>query len=140
MGNVREVPFDAVGEGWNSSVVTSGLAVVRASDEWERLWQELEGRRQPVPPTPVVDWVTSMVLVFTIGGRPSGGFSASIQRVECDGQVLRVFACEQQPNPTLPAPCVVSSPFHAVTIPRSDLPVELVQRVEIWDSARRDPE
>lgn len=133
MANVREVPFTTLHDGWHSSVVTGGLSVVRSDHEWSRVWRELVGHSRPIPPTPAVDWLTNMVLVFAIGGRPSGGFTASIDRLECDGKVLRVFASEHQPNPALPAPAVVSSPYHAIVTRRSDLPIELVGRVEIQD-------
>ncbi len=72
-----------------------------------------------------------MVIVFALGQRGSGGFTARIERLRIDDQTMYVFACEGQPGMSCAVTAAVTNPYHGVTTQRDDRPIELVRRVEV---------
>ena len=97
--------------------------VIRSQDRFEEVWATLNQYSDSTPP--VVDFDTQFVLVVAVGGRPTGGYGVSIERVRKleDRLVVDVVeslpakgACRHTQGITWPATIVASQ--------RARLPVE----------------
>ena len=79
-----------------------------------------------MPPVPPVDFARDMVVLVGLGERPSGGWRVEVRSVEREGAFLRVRARALPPPAGTAQAAALSHPFHAVRVPRSDGPVEIV--------------
>src|SRR5687768_4240012 len=65
--------------------------VIRNQEQYKEFWKQLTSRIQPgdwAPPTPEIDFSKEMLIVSTMGPRPSSGFSTVIDGAcEANGQV-----------------------------------------------------
>lgn len=128
------VPFETLSQGDASdSHPFTGVSVARTELEWRQCWQQLMSGHSPSPGLPAVDWTSDMVIVFVLGVRGTGGYSARIERVRPDHEAVRVFVREERPGQGCFTTQALTNPYHAVTTARSDLPVEVVERVEVVD-------
>jgi hypothetical protein len=116
-----------------SSEPVAGVWVARTVDDWHASWRRLSASRRPPPPPPPVDWTTDMAVVFALGTRATGGYTARIERLRTDGTTMRVFVLETRPGLTCGTTQAVTNPFHVVTTTRQELPVEVVSRVEVHE-------
>lgn len=110
-----------VAQGEHSRVVQPRQTIIRSDEEWRALWAAHSGPDVPEPP---VDFGSRMVAAVFAGERPSPGYGISIAgaRRENGGYVLLVS--ERQPLEGTLAAQVVTTPFHIVSLPRYDGPVE----------------
>lgn len=70
-----------------------------------------------------VDFTTQMVLLAAMGSASSEQCQIQIERVWRDGDQLRVSIHEAYPPADAHRRSEVASPFHAVVVPRSELPI-----------------
>lgn len=104
-------------------VTTSGREVVRDAATWARRWNTLQPTGMSPP---AVDFSAEMVLVAVMGGRRTGGYSIEISAVAIVDDQLMVTVRETAPPPGAITTQMLTAPFHAVRIARSDLPVRWV--------------
>ncbi|BEL04064.1 hypothetical protein Q0Z83_022550 [Actinoplanes sichuanensis] len=98
--------------------LSEGLHVVRGEDDWAG----------PPNDRAAVDWQTEMCIVFALGSRPSGGYSALIQWIMADSERVHVVAWEIRPG-NCAATRNVTHPFQTVAVPVHPGPVELIKRI-----------
>lgn len=122
------LPFRTLLRGDQTGIGVECVRVVRTADEWNGLWREHTTRVLPRPEPPAVDWKKDMVVLVAIGSRPSAGYGVEIDKLALDGQTLRVEAHETKPPEGLLVPMIVTSPYHLVTTPRHEGPVQLALR------------
>ena len=120
-GLVADVAFHNLPPAGAPHTVPGGIWIVRTAEEWERSVTRLDAGVQALrTAAEAVDWAT-------------GGFGVRIERLQQDQHGLRVFACEQRPGRSCVVTTALSNPCDVVVTRRSELPVELVYRVETYE-------
>ena len=94
--------------------------VVRDPVNWQRIWSEVQRTRMLAPP---LDFERQMVLLAALGERRTGGYAIEIVRAEVVEGTLVVHVKETQPAPGGLTTMALTSPLHAVAVPRNELPV-----------------
>jgi uncharacterized membrane protein len=100
-----------------SGIVDPHRTVVRDSQTWQALWSAHAGPATAAPP---VDFGRSMVLAAFAGERPNPGYSVEIVEPRHIGASLVVTVNEAQPPRGMIAAQIIVTPFHIVTLPRTD--------------------
>jgi hypothetical protein len=119
-----------------SGVTTRRRLVIREDEEWVAFWGEVVSRRTPRPEAPSLDFDRHMVIAASMGTRPTGGYSISIDDVSRRQGRLVVTVSEMCPGPGCVTIQALTSPVIAVRIPRSDDPVTFIERNESYDCGR----
>jgi len=96
--------------------------VVRDGTAWAQRWRAVAAAGE----APAVDFAGEMVLVACLGGRRTGGHAIEIVEATLGGGELVVLVRETAPAPGVLTPQVLTAPFHAVRVARSDWPVRWV--------------
>lgn len=109
-----------------SGIVDPHRTVVRDPQTWRALWSAHAG---PAADAPAVDFATSMVLAAFAGERPTPGYSVEIVEPRKIGASLVVTVNEAQPPRGLIAAQMIVTPFHIVTLPRTDGDVRFTDAV-----------
>lgn len=124
----QEHPFESLDSGLDSHQSKPAEFVVRDEKEWSEIW----GLTFNKSLAPYVDFENEMVLAVFLGNQPSNGHSvriADLSESELNDTTVLVpiFMHHHTPNKArLP---IVTSPYHFVVTPASDLPVRF-ERVE----------
>ncbi|MBA3890171.1 MAG: protease complex subunit PrcB family protein [Gemmatimonadaceae bacterium] len=119
---------DSVITALNSGIPDRRRLVIRAASEWAALWREATANISPAPPVPEFDFATEMLLVATMGARPSGGYAIGIDSVYSTGGNVHAVVRETTPDRACMVSAVITSPVVAVRIARSSAPVEFRTR------------
>ena len=94
--------------------------VIRDRATWEAFWARAAAFRTPRPAAPAVDFERHMIVVVGVGPRPSGGYTVFIERVSHGLRGLDVRATSASPGAECGVTLSITSPLHAVLVPRSD--------------------
>ena len=114
---------------------TGGLAnlVIKDSAAWLALWAQhtdmplaVGAAPAPRPALPAVDFSRDMVVAVFMGGYGSGCYSIGVQSVVKQDAKLQVNVLRTEPGPGAICTMAITSPFHMVMLPRSELAVEFV--------------
>ncbi|HYW12183.1 MAG TPA: protease complex subunit PrcB family protein [Longimicrobium sp.] len=117
---------------FNGGLAERGEQVVRDPAAWSALWRRMTAGQSPSS-LPAVDFGSEMVLVAAMGQRSSGGYAATIDRVESTPSALMVHITHQSPGPRCGAIAAVTAPVDVARIPRSDRPVRWSVREVVRD-------
>jgi hypothetical protein len=113
-----------------SGLSDSGGYAVRTPDQWAGVWAKATRGQQPAAAAPTVDFSRNMVLLVAMGTRPSGGYTARIDRVyDADGtRVVEATFTSPQNCLTIAA---ITAPCAAVIAPTTAAPVRFVTKAEV---------
>lgn len=117
---------------FNGALTERGEQVVREGAAWSALWRRMTAGQSPAP-VPPVDFGSEMVLVAAMGQRPSGGYVATIDRVESTPSGLTVHVTHEGPGPRCGTIAAVTAPVDVARIPRSEKPVRWSVRQAVRD-------
>ncbi len=117
----------------SSGLVDRRQIAIRDSESWAATWDRIVGRSRPTPPLPAVDFSKEMLVVASMGSRPTGGYTVMIEEVTVAGSTLVVFVREQSPGRTCGVTDAVSAPVALARLVRSELPVRFVTRSVVRD-------
>ena len=117
------LPFETVAQGAHSRLTDALDVVVRTADEWTALWARHAG---PGPPPPAVDFARQMIVAVFAGRRPTSGYGIEITGVHVVDQEIQVVYQERTPAAGAISLPVVTTPFHVIRIPRSELTVRVL--------------
>ena len=109
------VAFTTVARGTDSQISEPREAIVRSVEEWQTLWGAHSAERAPA-----VDFSRFMVVGVFLGTRPTSGYAAEIVGVRSQGPVTTVEYRERRPAGDSFNLQVLTSPFHAIRIPRTE--------------------
>lgn len=115
----------------NSGIPDRRRLVIRSAAEWEALWGEATANQRPAPATPQFDFGAEMLLVATMGERPSGGYAIAIDSVYTLAGTLHAVVRETSPDSACFVAGVITSPVVVVRVPRSSAPVEFSTRAAV---------
>jgi len=126
---LEQVP-DEVAQYLYSGVDDRRRLFIKDAAAWTTLWEEVTSHVQPPPPVPAIDFGAEAVIVASMGTRPSGGYSITIEGVfEADGQ-LYVAVREISPGSNCVTTAALTAPVHAVRVPRRTGTVVFVEHTE----------
>lgn len=122
------VPFVNEWKGVHANRETSGQIVARDLKTWQDAWKTMQGNVKPGPDTPQTDFNKNEIIAVFMGQKPSGGYAVEIVGVEKKTDKLVVKVKESSPPPDAMVTMALTSPYHVVEIPRTDLAVEFVNQ------------
>lgn len=102
----------------NSGVQEQRLAIARDAEAWGSLWSEHVRLDVPSAPPPTVDFRSEMAVVVFLGTRTTGGHAVAIESVERGPTGLVVHAVATAPPADAMTTQALTSPMHAVAVPR----------------------
>lgn len=119
-------PLRNLHQGLDSAARKPNKLVVRSASQWVNVWNTHYRAATPdsSPPVPNVDWSREMVLVAFMGTCPSGGHSIRIGEARVEKGALIVTVVEQRPGPNSITTQALTSPYHAVALARTSLPIK----------------
>ena len=118
------------------SIVTITPVTLRQGDQWpargERTFLLITGPRSWATflkqqqanrfPWPDIDWEHEVVLVALMGAKRTGGYRITLRQVTVKDGRVTVMVEERTPQPGEMVIQVLTSPFHVVSVPRTQLP------------------
>ena len=107
--------------------------VIRTSDHWQSVWNEITRDRVTPAAPPVMNFSQSMVILAAMGMRATGGHELSIKGVFRKEGCLSVVVQQIVLGDGCMTTQVLTSPVDAVQVPRSDEPVVFVEEQETRD-------
>ncbi len=112
------------------------LVVIKDSETWDEFWAEFTPWDMP-PPTIPFDEL--MVIAVCIGTRPDDCYSVEIDNINWSGENCgwAVNYTETVPGPDCKCNDVPTSPFHLVTVNKSDFDIMFVK--DIYEDPCTDP-
>ncbi len=104
---------------------TTGLAerrrvVVRDSAAWAALWPRLVGTYRPAAPLPAVDFAREMLVVASMGTRPTGGHTVTIDGALARNDTLHVTVTERSPGGRCGTTAALTAPAAIARLARRD--------------------
>lgn len=111
------IVLTTVGRGDASRILDSRRVVVRAPDEWRRLWALHAGPDAAAPP---IEFESSIVAAAFAGEKPSAGHGIEIIAAIGDLEGVRLIVEQHTPGSGMVAAQVLTSPFHIVSFPRTE--------------------
>ena len=112
---------------------TENLQVVRDQTTWQSLWSRMNANHIPAPALPTVDFSTEMVVVAAAGGKPSGGFSVSVDSASERSGTVTVEVTMTSPGPTCIRAGILTSPVAVAKLPRRAGTVNFNVTRGIWN-------
>lgn len=103
-----------------SSISESRQVVIRDADDWQKLWKQIHGSNEPMPPVPVIDFSKHMLVGYFLGQRSSGGYSVSIKDIKETGKEITVTISSTAPGRNSIVAQMLTSPYAIQAIPKSD--------------------
>jgi hypothetical protein len=116
----------AVGDG-DGSQQRRGL-VVRGEKRWRKVWRSLTAGAEPRPP---IEFSRLRLLVASQGRQPSSGHRLRMTSVGGPGGVLIVDVADVSPGKGCLSGVVLTSPYHVVRVPRTDIPVRFFRHPRV---------
>jgi hypothetical protein len=114
----QAVPTDRIAAGAHSGLAEKRREVVRDEAGWMRLWAQIHAGTGEIPPLPVVDFSSHMLIAVATGTRPSGGFAVQVRGATARGDTLEVEVHESCPAPGAMVSLGLTQPFEVVRVPR----------------------
>ena len=98
--------------------------------DWHRLWSRMNESMgvQPPRPAPSVDFGRYMVIVASMGARPTGGYWIEVEGVHRRGSDLYVVVQEVSPARSCGVTMAITTPMTALLVPRTSGQVFFVER------------
>lgn len=136
--NFSVVDYELIDElqSFNNGIADRRRQVITNADEWAAFWEEFEAGREPRSDPPPVDFTTHVVLVAAMGGRPTGGYSISIEGVFEAQDRLTVRVLERSPGSSCIVTQAATRPVTGVRVPRVATDAEFVDKTETVDCSQ----
>lgn len=121
-----------VARGDGSRIVERRTATARTDVEWQALWAAHAGLETAAPR---VDFTARIVGAAFAGEQASPGFEIAIVGLRSNGLVTTLTVEDRRPPPGMAAAQMIVTPFHIVTLPRTDGEVRFDSAVPATSSA-----
>ena len=90
------------------------LDVISDSTTWVQTWNQVYGPVSPLPPAPAVDFSQQSVVLAALGGRPTGGYSITVDSIAHSDTQDVIFVTDTSPGSNCVVPTVLTAPAEAV--------------------------
>ncbi|MFT5291133.1 MAG: hypothetical protein ACI82F_003209 [Planctomycetota bacterium] len=118
------LPIDVLEQGVSSGVTESLSTCIHSEERWRAFWDRHVNQYLPKPALPPVDFSTDMVVVVTLGTRPTAGYGLEISALSLGGEVLVVESLETKPAPGSLQAQMLTTPYVILRTARFEGPVE----------------
>ena len=115
-----DVIFRPIASGSFSSIPTRSARAILDQESWAQLL----GLLQPESPPSPVNFSAEMVILLTLDERPTAGYRVAVDRIVQQETRLEVAAVEETPHPSCIVAQVITRPFLAIAVTRSNRFVE----------------
>lgn len=116
-----------------SGIADSLRVVIRDRDAWRAYWSSIHRPFIPAPPAPDVDFSREMIIVASMGLRPSAGFAIRIENATADPSRLIISVRQTVPGTGCALGAALTQPVDLARVPATPLPVFFADRVERAD-------
>jgi len=114
-----------VAKGAFSGITNKQQLVIKDALTWEAFWARHTVK--PVEKIPKLDFQKEMVVAIALGEQRTGGYRIEITGVQPAADKLKIIYRRFAPPPDGINLQVITSPFHFVAVPKSDLKAEFVE-------------
>lgn len=101
--------------------------LVRNDAQWRAVWSQLVGHVSPSPEPPPIDFTKEMVVVASLGTKPTAGHLVRVTRAGRMSGVTYVEIVSTSPGARCKLPPRPSAPADVVVMPKLDEPVTFVE-------------
>lgn len=135
----RKLAWRTLSKGLVSGLHEPGRTVIRSEVDYFKLWTRHAADSARIALPPAVDFEREMVVVVTLGNRPTGGYVVDVVDVELRGRTLRVLTGERKPKPGTFQVQQQTQPYVMVALPAMNARVDFreVQEAAHADSGKR---
>ena len=91
--------------------------VVRDAQTWETTWAALYKGVSPRPALPGVDFARDLVVVVSMGGKPTAGYSVAVSTADEASGAITVGITQTAPGSSCVLPQIVTNPVAVARIP-----------------------
>ena len=107
-------------------LLPEGTEVITDGDRLTAVWLDAHSLVNPVPDQPVVDFDTEIVVLASMGTRPTGGYSIEVASAAETVSGVVVTIVERSPGPTCLVSQAITNPTTLVQVPAAGREVELI--------------
>jgi hypothetical protein len=132
-GNVLpDLYFEEIDQGYYCGIKARTEFVIEDNESWGVLWEDLHNISTGFPNLPTVNFSREVVIAVFIGGFPTGGYSATITRIDINLTGPVVYVDEVHPGEGCGVTMAFTQPYHIVRVElTSPQPVDFVYNVII---------
>ena len=112
----KEIPFDTVDKDVNSIIQARAQKVIQNSEDFQKLLNEIGSLKLLVEP----DFSKYTVIAVFQGQQPTGGYSIEINKVKETRDKIQVYIIETFPDPNDVVTQALTSPYHIITIAKTN--------------------
>ncbi len=120
------VDFQVILSGPYSNAKVPDIQLIKSEGEWERIWQMAQGKVEPLPQLPTVDFDKSYVIAAFMGERSSSGYHIEIDKIEKNGKKLQVHVKKYETPGML---TVMTQPYTLVRVPKGNYKLEVNEEI-----------
>jgi hypothetical protein len=102
------------------------VELVTSDREWDKIWHLANGRVEPLPSKPTVNFGNNYVIAAFMGQRSSSGYQIEIADIVRKGRTLQVRLKKYETPGML---TVITQPFTLVRIPKGNYKLEVIQEI-----------
>lgn len=128
---VPDEQVETLSREYYSGVTERRREVIRSNSEWAAAWEAIYSNVSPKPHLPLVDFDESVVVLSSLGGRTSGGFSIDVTAVYRTSAGLHVVVQGTSPGPSCVRTEAETHPVVAVRVPRAGRAIHFVERSSV---------
>ena len=110
-----------------SGIIDRRRSVITDSATWSAVWEQVTRNEGTPAPLPEVDFENEVVVLASMGSKPSGGFAIDISSAAAVNGQLRVVVHETSPGTTCAVTGALTAPVHMVRAPRINGPTVFVE-------------
>ena len=126
-GRADNLPMRKIAKGAMSGVREAKQEVIKTKSDWELFWSKHSVNQSAVTAIPDVDFGKETVVAVIMGQQRTGGFTIEIIGVESEAEKLVISIKRSSPPKGAMVIQALTTPFHIVAVPRSDLKPEFVE-------------
>ena len=112
----KEIPFDTVDKDVNSIIQARAQKVIQNSEDFQKLLNEIGSLKLLVEP----DFSKYTVIAVFQGQKLTGGYSIEINKVKETRDKIQVYIIETFPDPNDVVTQALTSPYHIITIAKTN--------------------
>jgi hypothetical protein len=101
--------------------------VIRDRETWAQVWAELQGPQSRPTELPEADFAREIILVATLGRKPTSGYRVEFGAMRAEGDALEVEVRKESPGMKCGTAQVLTSPYAIAKATRTDSPVKFLE-------------
>lgn len=113
-------------DGAASKLLEKRYSAIKTKEDFTALLAELDQHSLPQDRIDAIDFSKEMVVIANFGQKPSGGYEIEIKKVSENEKNVLVNVTETTPGENCMTTSILTSPFHLVTVPRSDKEITFI--------------